>query len=355
MAVYGRDLAGNDLVNSPYEYSFKVESDAPSLPPQTVAGDGNTYIVTGYGEDIGLDGTADTGDTGEGNGVLDTEDINANGVLDPGEDLDADGQIDTEDLDGDGFLDGAVRIEYSADELVDPFLGDSTELPRLSEEEGHQVALNLQPIAVFETPVKVFIEIPDATDLSDYDIYLYEPKPDPDPTAGWRLAAVGDGWLEYRENHGPSDTDPMNPPTIELWVHHFTGIGGVSLSADISGDGSSGGGGCFIATAAYGSYSAKDVLIFREFRDKYLLTNVPGRLFVKTYYRLSPPLADFIPQHDSLRAMVRCWLTPLATATNYALTSPQDARQVVFATALLCVVISMATMLETRHRKRQGA
>ncbi len=68
--------------------------------------------------------------------------------------------------------------------------------------------------------------------------------------------------------------------------------------------------GCFIATAAYGSYMAQDVVVLRQFRDNYLLTNFPGRFFVKYYYRYSPPIANFIAPHPVLRAVVRFLLTP---------------------------------------------
>jgi hypothetical protein len=81
-----------------------------------------------------------------------------------------------------------------------------------------------------------------------------------------------------------------------------------------SGGGSSGGGGCFIATAAYGSYLHPQVQILRDFRDTWLLTNAPGRAFVSLYYRLSPPVAECISQHGTLRLLVRLQLTPIILA-----------------------------------------
>lgn len=67
---------------------------------------------------------------------------------------------------------------------------------------------------------------------------------------------------------------------------------------------------CFIATAAFGSPMEKDVMVLRYFRDEYLLTNLPGRLFVGAYYKTSPPVAHWIAKHDDLRAMVRGMLWP---------------------------------------------
>ncbi|MHB1350493.1 MAG: delta-60 repeat domain-containing protein [Desulfobulbaceae bacterium] len=67
---------------------------------------------------------------------------------------------------------------------------------------------------------------------------------------------------------------------------------------------------CFIATAAYGSLFHPYVNLLREFRDQYLQTSLPGRLFVKYYYRHSPPVADFISTHPVLRPVVRTALLP---------------------------------------------
>jgi hypothetical protein len=62
---------------------------------------------------------------------------------------------------------------------------------------------------------------------------------------------------------------------------------------------------CFIATAAYGTPTAEQIDVLREFRDVVLLKNTVGSQFVALYYRLSPPIADFIARSDPLRTLVR--------------------------------------------------
>jgi hypothetical protein len=64
-------------------------------------------------------------------------------------------------------------------------------------------------------------------------------------------------------------------------------------------------GGCFIATAAYGTDTAREIDILRGFRDEILLPNSIGAQFVFLYYKTSPPTADFISQHAVLRTIVR--------------------------------------------------
>lgn len=51
---------------------------------------------------------------------------------------------------------------------------------------------------------------------------------------------------------------------------------------------------CFIATAVYEDYNHPNVIILRNFRDNYLLTNSIGSKFVQFYYRYSPKIANYI-------------------------------------------------------------
>ncbi len=68
------------------------------------------------------------------------------------------------------------------------------------------------------------------------------------------------------------------------------------------------GGGCFIATAAYGTPTAEQIDVLREFRDVVLLKSTVGSQFVALYYWLSPPVADFIAGNELLRTLVREFL-----------------------------------------------
>jgi len=104
------------------------------------------------------------------------------------------------------------------------------------------------------------------------------------------------------------------------------------------------GGGCFIATAAYGSYLDPHVAVLREFRDRYLLTNAPGRRFVATYYQYSPPIAAVIAEHEALRFIVRVLLAPLA----YAIAFPDEALTALF---MLVMIGRLRSNKEARERR----
>ncbi len=88
--------------------------------------------------------------------------------------------------------------------------------------------------------------------------------------------------------------------------------GGSSVS---SGSGSVGG--CFIATAAFGSYLDPHVMVLRKFRDNHLMTNGIGRAFVKFYYKTSPPVANYIKEHESMKTATRLVLTPVIYGVKY--------------------------------------
>lgn len=69
---------------------------------------------------------------------------------------------------------------------------------------------------------------------------------------------------------------------------------------------------CFIATAAYGSPLHDDLQVFRSFRDRTLLASSIGRSLVDLYYFMSPSLASFIAEHESLKNLVRGILSLVA-------------------------------------------
>ena len=69
--------------------------------------------------------------------------------------------------------------------------------------------------------------------------------------------------------------------------------------------------GCFIATAAYGTPFAKEIDVLRNWRDEVLETSYSGRLFIKTYYTLSPPVAGNISGSSVKRKAVRTVLGPI--------------------------------------------
>ena len=181
--------------------------------------------------------------------------------------------------------------------------------------------MNLQPPAVFNAPVKIFIPCSGHTDVSNLSVYLYN-------GTSWVLACdasgvaqtVGEGWMVpgSRVNHNNG-----SPSTIEIQVYHFTGVQAAASTTPQppapTPSGGGGGGGCFIATASYGSHMESQVRLLRDFRDRFLLTSPVGKASVDFYYTYSQPVADFIASHDTLRLMVRWSLLPIVGMSWMAL------------------------------------
>ena len=144
-------------------------------------------------------------------------------------------------------------------------------------------------VAPFDTAV-VTVTLPDPAP-PDYKWYKYT------ATLGWIpfgrdeiSGGVGDGAefnatrtqvTLYITDNGPNDDD-----TTARIVKDPSGLGSPPALP-------SGGGGCYIATAAFGSPLEGHVEILRQFRDKYLVSTSPGRAFVAAYYRYSPPRGRF--------------------------------------------------------------
>ena len=174
--------------------------------------------------------------------------------------------------------------EYDADDPENPLCGD---IAWFWENGDYYERTNLVPMCgcfVYnKTANDITLIVPHTEDGGHYSLY----------------SAEGDG-ANYNPGRTPtygegeSGENPPPPPA---------GF----VSAEVS----EGGGGCFIATAAFGTPMAEEVRALSKFRDEYLLTNAPGRDFVNAYYRTSPPIADFIRNKPILKAVVRAGLKPL--------------------------------------------
>lgn len=76
--------------------------------------------------------------------------------------------------------------------------------------------------------------------------------------------------------------------------------------------------GCFIATAAFGTPLAKEVLLLTEFRDEFLSQYFIGRKFIRLYYDFSPRVASYIDTKEGLRLLLRNFLiSPLVAGVKF--------------------------------------
>ena len=78
------------------------------------------------------------------------------------------------------------------------------------------------------------------------------------------------------------------------------------------------GGGCLIATAAFGSELAPQVQFLRELRDNTVLQTESGTNFMtgfnQFYYSFSPVIADYERENPAFKEAVKLTLTPLLTS-----------------------------------------
>ena len=80
------------------------------------------------------------------------------------------------------------------------------------------------------------------------------------------------------------------------------------------------GGGCLIATAAYGSEMSPQVQLLREIRDNQLMNTEAGTAFMSTfnnvYYSFSPVIADMERENPMFKEAVKLSLTPMLSSLS---------------------------------------
>ena len=287
-------------------------------------GDGISNSEEGTG-DTDNDGTPDYLDTDSDNdGVLDSDEAKLDGNSDSTPDRLQNDVATLYTATGSGM----VTIYTGSGRLTNVKSYDASELPSQPspitiKEEGCKFFCD-ETVITLSFPHGIYeFNIEGITSGENVQVALILPDTIPTDSAWYFYDSSNDLWSDFSGNT-ESLTDGDNVVLLNLTDGGAGDRDGIANGSilDPSGVTSSAsntrsGGGCFIATAAYGSYLEPHVKVLRGIRDKYLVTNLPGRIFVSMYYRFSPPVAGFIRQHETLRTLARWGLTPLVYVVEY--------------------------------------
>lgn len=104
---------------------------------------------------------------------------------------------------------------------------------------------------------------------------------------------------EYIKNFIIHDTNPL-PKYLDI-VHRYE----PSYNPPVKSTTASSSGGCYVATAVYGSYDCPEVWTLRRFRDYDLAEKWYGRAFIRTYYAISPTIVKWFGNTDWFKNMWR--------------------------------------------------
>jgi hypothetical protein len=96
---------------------------------------------------------------------------------------------------------------------------------------------------------------------------------------------------------------------------------------------------------AYDNHQAREVLLLKQFRDRYLEQNMLGRFVIHAYEWSSPPLADLARSNEAVRTMTRWGLAPVV----YILEHPR--RSAVLLVTFTAVLTAGIVFYRRRRRK----
>jgi len=109
------------------------------------------------------------------------------------------------------------------------------------------------------------------------------------------------------------------------------------------------GGGCLIATAAYGSEMSQQVQLLRELRDNTVLGTDSGSSFMSTfnsiYYTFSPTIADWERQSPIFKNTVRIAITPLLTSLSILNTADIDSEEEMLGYGIGIILLNLGMYL----------
>jgi hypothetical protein len=119
------------------------------------------------------------------------------------------------------------------------------------------------------------------------------------------------GYRQDRIEHGGRSTHEHTWSKTSSSGQHKEGWHGSGAKTSGNKPSSGGGGGCFIATVAYGSPLADEVSVLRKFRDERLIRSKAGRTIILIYNFFGPIGAVVVSRSLWLKKLTRILLKPV--------------------------------------------
>jgi len=111
------------------------------------------------------------------------------------------------------------------------------------------------------------------------------------------------------------------------------------------------GGGCLIATAAYGSELASQVQMLREIRDNSLLRTQSGQSFMQVfnqfYYSFSPTVADWERQNPVFKEATKLFITPMISSLSIMTLAEQGSESQVLGLGIFIIALNLGMYIAT--------
>jgi len=125
----------------------------------------------------------------------------------------------------------------------------------------------------------------------------------------------------------PTTPEPEPEPTCGAGTELVNGVCQVVMDKEPAASG----GGCLIATAAYGTELAPQVQFLREIRDNTVMSTESGAAFMtgfnQLYYSFSPIIADMERENPMFQEVVRAFITPMISSLSI-MTLAEDGSEV---------------------------
>lgn len=173
------------------------------------------------------------------------------------------------------------------------------------------------------------------------------PEPPSDPVCGPGTEMV-DGVCQVIQEapEEPSVTIPPPPPPTDSEITCGAGtelVDGECVAIEPEG------GGCLVATAAFGTEMAPQVQYLREIRDNTVMSTGSGVAFMSgfnsLYYSISPQIADMERENPLFRELVRVAITPMLASLSIMSLAENGSEVSVLGTGLLVIALNIMMYL----------